>query len=588
MDRIYLLDEVTKIRRLLLEKEGRFSSEECEKIAAVLEMDNVSLVAMLEAIRKDLFPKKFVLNMKQAERFQLLRSALQKNAEHVLIKKITPELIVLDENFRKSQADEEACREAVGRLRSLIEPYADKVPKLVKYLNEYAGLCEANFLNVVKLKVLRINLRFLPILKEVNEWQTACDNVSDEKVYLEMAEQLYLKHSSLFKKEDIYYFGIIRGVLDAFYRELGKEPVQLDVPAEITLLEDVQPEIPIAAEGKAEDTAEVTEETETEGIATGADLPEAEPEQPVVESEQPAAEPEPKHTELESEQVIEPEQATESEQIVGSEQMEPEQIEPEQEQVEPESEQAESEPEPEMKQPEPEMKQPEAELKQSEPMLPEPKVKPFDSDVQKDVPKDQQKSRKSVYMAGGCALLVLVAIGVYFAIGMKPEPVSTDTTTAIKDTSTVVPVVASETPQALETTNSEKTDSEKSDSKKNDSQTSLQTEQKSQSSSQPQSETKTADKPEQQVESAKSEKKAQTTLETAREATQNGDYKKAFDIYKSLANAGNVEAQYCLGLMYETGTGVDMDIFEAVVWYRKAKAKGFKLAERKLQELGYN
>ncbi|MDE6173066.1 MAG: hypothetical protein K2G34_08450, partial [Bacteroides sp.] len=413
MDRIYLLDEVTKIRRLLLEKEGRFSSEECEKIAAVLEMDNVSLVAMLEAIRKDLLSKKFVLNMKQAERFQLLRSALQKNAEHVLIKKITPELIVLDENFRKSQADEEACREAVGRLRSLIEPYADKVPKLVKYLNEYAGLCEANFLNVVKLKVLRINLRFLPILKEVNEWQTACDNVSDEKAYLEMAEQLYLKHSSLFKKEDIYYFGIIRGILDAFYRELGKEPVQLDVPAEITLLEDVQPEIPVAAEGKAEDTAEVTEEAETEGIATGADLPEAEPEQPVVESEQSAAEPKPKHAELESEQVIEPEQATESEQILGSEQMEPEQIEPEQiepEQIEPEPEQVEPESEQAVSEPEPEMKQPEAELKQPEPMLPEPQIKPFDSDVQKDIPKDQQKSRKSVYIAGGCALLVLVAV----------------------------------------------------------------------------------------------------------------------------------------------------------------------------------
>ena len=87
----------------------------------------------------------------------------------------------------------------------------------------------------------------------------------------------------------------------------------------------------------------------------------------------------------------------------------------------------------------------------------------------------------------------------------------------------------------------------------------------------------------------KVEKKVQAnSLEAAREATQNGDYKKAFDIYKPLADAGNVEAQYCLGLMYETGTGVGMDIFEAVVWYRKAKAKGFKLAERKLQELGYN
>ena len=51
---------------------------------------------------------------------------------------------------------------------------------------------------------------------------------------------------------------------------------------------------------------------------------------------------------------------------------------------------------------------------------------------------------------------------------------------------------------------------------------------------------------------------------------------------------GNAEAQYCLGLMYETGKGVGIDIFEAVMWYRKSKAKGFALAERKLLELGYN
>ena len=89
--------------------------------------------------------------------------------------------------------------------------------------------------------------------------------------------------------------------------------------------------------------------------------------------------------------------------------------------------------------------------------------------------------------------------------------------------------------------------------------------------------------PQQQAEPEKTEKKAQTnSLEAAREATQNGDYKKAFDIYKSLANAGNAEAQYCLGIMYETGKGVDIDIFEAVMWYRKAKAKGFSMAERKL------
>lgn len=105
----------------------------------------ISLVAMLEAIRKDLFPQKFVLNLKDAERFQLLRSTLQKNVEHVILKKIAPELAVLAENFKKPQADSEVCQQAINKLRIQIKPYAEKVPKLVKYLNEYADLCEAIF-----------------------------------------------------------------------------------------------------------------------------------------------------------------------------------------------------------------------------------------------------------------------------------------------------------------------------------------------------------------------------------------------------------------------------------------------------------
>ena len=149
MNRTYLLDEITKIRRVIIEKSGKFTLKECESIAAAVEVDNVSLVAMLEA-----------------ERFQLLRSTLQKNVEHVILKKIAPELAVLAENFKKPQADSEVCQQAINKLRIQIKPYAEKVPKFVKYLNEYADLCEANFLNVLRLKLHRINLPFLPLLKE--------------------------------------------------------------------------------------------------------------------------------------------------------------------------------------------------------------------------------------------------------------------------------------------------------------------------------------------------------------------------------------------------------------------------------------
>lgn len=583
MDRTYLLDEITKIRRVIIEKSGKFTLKECESIAAALEMDNVSLVAMLEAIRKDLLPQKFVLNLKDAERFQLLRSALQKNAEHVILKKIAPELAVLAENFKKPQADSEACQQAINKLRTQIKPYAEKVPKLVKYLNEYADLCEANFLNVLRLKVLRINLRFLPLLKEANGLFDACNNTSDKELYWKMAEQLYLNFPSLFK-EEVYYFSIIRGVLDAFYRKSGQEPIVLDIPAEISLIEEGQPEAEEveAIEEKPEEALEGIEEVVLEESV------------PVVESvDIQEEEIEEKNTEI-ADELVEP----------AMEQTEPEieQVEPEIESVESEPAEAKSEPtedkpelaEADVKQVEPEVVQAEPEIKQSDPVVvestqpevksPEPEVKQPDPERKEEAPAIQKKSGKSLYIIGGCVLLILVLICLYFVFASKPKPVVVppvvvaDTITVVQDTTTVAPVVTpEETPvKAVEQQKQPKVGEQPK------------AEEQPQPKAQPEAKTP-VNEPQQQAEPEKAEKKAQTnSLEAAREATQNGDYKKAFDIYKSLANAGNAEAQYCLGLMYETGKGVGIDIFEAVMWYRKSKAKGFALAERKLLELGYN
>lgn len=583
MDRTYLLDEITKIRRVIIEKSGKFTLKECESIAAALEMDNVSLVAMLEAIRKDLLPQKFVLNLKDAERFQLLRSALQKNAEHVILKKIAPELAVLAENFKKPQADSEACQQAINKLRTQIKPYAEKVPKLVKYLNEYADLCEANFLNVLRLKVLRINLRFLPLLKEANGLFDACNNTSDKELYWKMAEQLYLNFPSLFK-EEVYYFSIIRGVLDAFYRKSGQEPIVLDIPAEISLIEEGQPEAEEveAIEEKPEEALEGIEEVVLEESV------------PVVESVD-----------------IQEEEIEEKNTEIADELVEPaiEQTEPEIEQVEPEIESVESEPtevkseptenkpelaEADVKQVEPEVVQAEPEIKQSDPVVvestqpevksPEPEVKQPDPERKEEAPAIQKKSGKSLYIIGGCVLLILVLICLYFVFASKPKPVVVppvvvaDTITVVQDTTTVAPVVS---PEEIPVKVVEQQKQPKVEEQPK-------AEEQPQPKAQPEAKT-SVNEPQQQAEPEKAEKKAQTnSLEAAREATQNGDYKKAFDIYKSLANAGNAEAQYCLGLMYETGKGVGIDIFEAVMWYRKSKTKGFALAERKLLELGYN
>ena len=574
MNRTYLLDEITKIRRVIIEKSGKFTLKECESIAAALEVDNVSLVAMLEAIRKDLLPQKFVLNLKDAERFQLLRSTLQKNVEHVILKKIAPELAVLAENFKKPQADSEVCQQAINKLRIQIKPYAEKVPKLVKYLNEYADLCEANFLNVLRLKVLRINLRFLPLLKEANNLFDTCDNTSDKELYWKMAEQLYLNFPSLFK-EEVYYFSIIRGILDAFYRKSGQETIVLDIPAEISLIEEGQPEEVEAIEEKTEEVLEEIEEKNTE-IADELVEPAIEQTEPEVEQ----VEPEIESVESEPAEVVsEPTEAK------------PELVEAKSEPIEDKPEPIEDKPElaeADVKQVEPEVVQAEPEMKQSEPVVvesnqpeiksPEPEVKQPDPERKEEAPAIQKKSRKSIYIIGGCIFLILVLICLYFVFASKPKPVVappavvTDTITVVQDTTTVAPVATpEETPV-----------------KAVGQQKQPKVEEQPQPKAQPEAKTP-VNEPQQQAEPEKTEKKAQTnSLEAAREATQNGDYKKAFDIYKSLANAGNAEAQYCLGIMYETGKGVDIDIFEAVMWYRKAKAKGFSMAERKLLELGYN
>ncbi len=49
-----------------------------------------------------------------------------------------------------------------------------------------------------------------------------------------------------------------------------------------------------------------------------------------------------------------------------------------------------------------------------------------------------------------------------------------------------------------------------------------------------------------------------------------GNYQKALEIFKILAEQGDTAAQAYLGLMYHMGQGVTQDYTEAINWYRKA------------------
>jgi hypothetical protein len=53
-----------------------------------------------------------------------------------------------------------------------------------------------------------------------------------------------------------------------------------------------------------------------------------------------------------------------------------------------------------------------------------------------------------------------------------------------------------------------------------------------------------------------------------------GDYAGAIRLWRPLANAGDVNAEYNMGVMYDMGHGVPKNDVQAAAWYRKAADKG--------------
>ena len=66
-----------------------------------------------------------------------------------------------------------------------------------------------------------------------------------------------------------------------------------------------------------------------------------------------------------------------------------------------------------------------------------------------------------------------------------------------------------------------------------------------------------------------------------------GDYAAAYREWLPLAELGDVEAQYNLGVLYDEGAGVDQDLAVAADWYRKAAEQGFMDAQTNLGMMYY-
>ena len=71
-------------------------------------------------------------------------------------------------------------------------------------------------------------------------------------------------------------------------------------------------------------------------------------------------------------------------------------------------------------------------------------------------------------------------------------------------------------------------------------------------------------------------------LEAGLEAYERGDYEAALREFRPLAQQGNVEAQFRLGVMYEYAKGPLWNPIEAVNWYRQAAEGGHPKAQAHL------
>ena len=66
------------------------------------------------------------------------------------------------------------------------------------------------------------------------------------------------------------------------------------------------------------------------------------------------------------------------------------------------------------------------------------------------------------------------------------------------------------------------------------------------------------------------------------DAWSRGEYKKAVDLWRAPAVAGDADAQFNLGQAYKLGRGVPADVAQAEQWYRKAATQGHRQAEDNL------
>ncbi len=77
-------------------------------------------------------------------------------------------------------------------------------------------------------------------------------------------------------------------------------------------------------------------------------------------------------------------------------------------------------------------------------------------------------------------------------------------------------------------------------------------------------------------------------FEDGKAAYERGDYVTALRLMRPLAEQGQANAQFSIGVMYAIGKGVRQDYVEAVKWFRKASEQGDAIAQNSLGSMYMN
>src|SRR5215467_10203702 len=78
------------------------------------------------------------------------------------------------------------------------------------------------------------------------------------------------------------------------------------------------------------------------------------------------------------------------------------------------------------------------------------------------------------------------------------------------------------------------------------------------------------------------------TTDKAAQAIQKNDFKTALNELLPLAQKGDKDAQFLLGMMYDAGKGVPQDQSAAATWYKKASLQNHQIAQLYLGIMYYS